>query len=328
MNNTTEEPVEGKDSLKGTFLTAKQALTFAYQKEKKLVIYTLIFAIILAAIVFIQAASFSVIVNEIIRIQVNKLGITRTLIKDSIILGISFLIPAVIQNLQSKFLNELNVRIGTHIELLQVDSYSKLDIGTVEGTEFQTKLQRASKWGPGTIWNTIYYTRMMVADIAGFVTSGIVLFLINPYLIALAIIGALPYYFVENIYGLKLFRLYYSHTDESRVAADRLSFFKDPRMAVARIFYRDAAISVLDEPTSAIDAVAEEKIFEVLETKMTDKTVVLISHRFSTVKNADAIAVIEHGELKELGSHKELIKKHGRYYELFSMQANRYLESE
>ena len=100
------------------------------------------------------------------------------------------------------------------------------------------------------------------------------------------------------------------------------------RMAVARIFYRSAAISVLDEPTSAIDAVAEEKIFEVLETKMKGKTVVLISHRFSTVKNADKIAVIEHGELKELGSHKELMNKKGRYEELFTMQANRYLENE
>ena len=63
-------------------------------------------------------------------------------------------------------------------------------------------------------------------------------------------------------------------------------------------FYRDALISVLDEPTSAIDAVTEEKIFEMLETKMDGRTVVLISHRFSTVKNADKIAVIEHGELK------------------------------
>lgn len=105
-----------------------------------------------------------------------------------------------------------------------------------------------------------------------------------------------------------------------------LSKGQHQRMAVARIFYRDALVSVLDEPTSAIDAVAEEKIFEVLETKMEGKTVVLISHRFSTVKNADKIAVIEHGELKELGSHKQLMKKNGRYAELYTMQASRYLE--
>ena len=105
-----------------------------------------------------------------------------------------------------------------------------------------------------------------------------------------------------------------------------LSKGQHQRMAVARIFYRDALISILDEPTSAIDAVAEEKIFEVLEKKMEGKTVILISHRFSTVKNADQIAVIEHGELKELGSHKELMAKNGRYAELYNMQASRYLE--
>lgn len=606
-----EEEVEVKNSFKETFVTARRSVVFAYKNEKKLVICTFLFAIILAAIVYLQATSFSVIVNEIIHIQADKLGITAILIKQAVLLGISFLIPAVLQNLQSKFNIELSQRLGTHIELLQIDSYSSLDIGTVEGTEFQTKLQRANKWGIGSIWNTIFYSRTALADVAGFVTSGVILFFISPYLVILALIGALPYYFIENRFGLKLFRLYHLWTDESRTAADRMQFFRDPkklvevllfnikgffrqqvkdnetiyddqvikvnaqqslatfgadslqilclftaiifvtietlhgrlligslllaftayrgfisttqsffqdfakleeqsrfakrwfdifdikskvlskpdalkpvweqppqiefrnvsftypeternilknvsltiesgeklaivgqngagkttlikllcrvydptdgmilvndvdlkdidlghwrhylgvlfqdfsnynmtiresiavarpdqpiddekvrwaaemtdaidfieefpnkfdqlvwkgfkdgvelskgqfqRMAVARIFYRDAAISVLDEPTSAIDAVAEEKIFEVLETKMKGKTVVLISHRFSTVKNADKIAVIEHGELKELGSHKELMQKNGRYYELFTMQANRYLENQ
>jgi ATP-binding cassette subfamily B protein len=61
---------------------------------------------------------------------------------------------------------------------------------------------------------------------------------------------------------------------------------------------------------------------------MEGKTSVLISHRFSTVKNADKIAVVEHGELKELGSHKELMVKNGRYAELYNMQASRYLEQD
>lgn len=107
-----------------------------------------------------------------------------------------------------------------------------------------------------------------------------------------------------------------------------LSKGQHQRMAVARIFYRDALISILDEPTSAIDAVAEEKIFESVEQKMQGKTVILISHRFSTVKNADQIAVIEHGELKELGSHRALMQKAGRYAELYTMQADRYKDEE
>ncbi|MES2224521.1 MAG: ABC transporter ATP-binding protein [Patescibacteria group bacterium] len=606
-----EDEIEVNDNLRDTFSTAKRAVGFAYKNEKRLVVLTFTFAIILAAVVYLQATSFSSIVNEIVRIKENNLGITRDLINQAILLGATFLVPAILQNLQSRFVNELSTRLGTHIEMLQIDAYSALDIGTVEGTEFQTKLQRASKWGTGSIWNAAYYVRMIAADIAGFVASGLVLFFINPYLVILAIVGALPYYFVENIYCLKLFLLYHTHTDESRIGGNRMQFFKDPkklveillfnikglfrkqikdnyeiydnsvikvgrqqslatfgadflqmaclfaaiifvtvqtingnlligslflaftayrgfvstsqgffqdfskleeqsryakrwfdifdikskvvskpnavkpawlvpprieldnvsfaypesdktilknismtiesgeklaivgqngagkttlikllcrvyeptegailidginlkdidldywreylgvlfqdfsnynmtiresiaiakpdepiddekvvlaaemtdadefikefpnkynqlvwkgfkdgvelskgqfqRMAVARIFYRDAAVSILDEPTSAIDAVAEEKIFDVLEKKMAGKTVVLISHRFSTVKNADKIAVIEHGELKEVGTHKSLMAKKGRYEELFSMQANKYLETE
>jgi ATP-binding cassette subfamily B protein len=501
--------------------------------------------------------------------------------------------------------------MGTHNQLLLIDSYSSLDIGTVQGTEFQTKLDRAQKWGTGSINNVIYHTQSIIRDITGFITSGFILYFINPYLVLLAILGSISYYFVEKKYGKELYNAYYVSTDEIRIEAEKTRHFRDvkrlvetllfntknlfraqinkineeyddkiiklkgresfamlgadilqilclfiaiflvteqtlsgklligslllaftvyrsfvsvsqsffrnfsrleeqsrfakrwfdifdmkskivskpdalkpswqkppkiefrnvwfrypegevdvlkdisfvlesgekmamvglngagktttikllcriydptqgsilidgvdlrdidleywhknlgvlfqdfvnyqmtvreaiaiskpdepiddnkvrlaaemsgaidfiqelpkkyehllwkgfgdgvelskgqyQRMAVARIFYRDAFISVLDEPTSAIDSVAEEKIFEILETKMKGKTVILISHRFSTVKNADNIAVIEHGELKEFGSHKALMAKKGRYAELYTMQASRYLDNQ
>ncbi len=540
----------------------------------------------------------------------NSLGVTQTLIRDSIFLGISFLVPAILSNLSSLYDSVLRTKLGTKLNLHLVDIYSKLDVGTFESAEFQQKRDRASKWGLGSLNNVIYWFTRIISGVAGFITGGIVLYHINPYFVVFALIGALPYYFIEQKYGKQLFNLTWVHTDESRIEQDRMTYFRDPkkivevllfnitsffkkdivnvtttydkkvisvskkeslvtiaanifqtvclfcviglvtyetlqgnlligalflaftsyqsflnttqaffinyarlteqaryvkywfdifdikptiisaasaktpkwkmppkiefknvsfkypetknlvlknisltiesgekvaivglngagkttlikllsrvydptkgkieidgydlkdinlavwreylgilfqdftnynltvtqaiaiskpnksidhkkvkesaelsgaadfieelpkkynqllwkgfqdgvelskgqfqRMAVARIFYRDALISVLDEPTSAIDAVAEEKIFEVLETKMEDKTVVLISHRFSTVKNADKIAVIEHGELKELGSHKELMTENGRYAELYSMQASRYLEN-
>ncbi|MDP4262285.1 MAG: ABC transporter ATP-binding protein [Bacteroidota bacterium] len=107
-----------------------------------------------------------------------------------------------------------------------------------------------------------------------------------------------------------------------------LSKGQHQRLAVARMFYRDAAITILDEPTASIDAVTEEKIFSTLETNMQGKTVILITHRFSTVKNADKILMLENGRLIEQGSHKELMLLKGKYAELYTMQARRYLETD
>ena len=107
-----------------------------------------------------------------------------------------------------------------------------------------------------------------------------------------------------------------------------LSKGQHQRLAVARMFYRNAAITILDEPTASIDAVTEEKIFSSLEKNTTGKTVILITHRFSTVKNANTILMMEKGEIIEQGSHRELINQNGRYAELYNMQVKRYLESE
>lgn len=105
-----------------------------------------------------------------------------------------------------------------------------------------------------------------------------------------------------------------------------LSKGQHQRLAVARMFYRAAAITILDEPTASIDAVTEERIFTSLEKNMEGKTVILITHRFSTVKNADKILVLEHGEIVEQGSHRTLMEKQARYASLYNMQAKRYLE--
>lgn len=96
------------------------------------------------------------------------------------------------------------------------------------------------------------------------------------------------------------------------------------KLALARVFYRDPAVWVLDEPTSSIDADAEAKIFERLEQLPKDKTVILISHRFSTVRNADTICVIDEGRVREIGTHEELMAKDDEYARLFKLQAKGY----
>jgi ATP-binding cassette subfamily B protein len=93
------------------------------------------------------------------------------------------------------------------------------------------------------------------------------------------------------------------------------------KVALARAYMRDAQLLILDEPTSALDARAEYMVFERFAELTKGKTAVLISHRFSTVRIADRILVLEKGELIEIGSHEELLIKGGRYSELFDLQA-------
>ena len=89
-------------------------------------------------------------------------------------------------------------------------------------------------------------------------------------------------------------------------------------------FLKDAPILILDEPTASIDPKAESEIFERVENLSEDKTVIIISHRFSTVRNADKIYLIDKGKIKEEGSHEELMKQEGTYATLFNLQAKRY----
>jgi ATP-binding cassette subfamily B protein len=96
------------------------------------------------------------------------------------------------------------------------------------------------------------------------------------------------------------------------------------KIALARSYMKDAQLLILDEPTSALDAKAEYQIFQRFSELAKSKTTVLISHRFSTVRMADRILVLDKGELLEMGSHKELLQNNGRYAELFYLQARGY----
>jgi ATP-binding cassette subfamily B protein len=97
------------------------------------------------------------------------------------------------------------------------------------------------------------------------------------------------------------------------------------KIALARAFMReDADILVLDEPTAAMDARAEAQVFEQFRELARGRMVILISHRFSTVRRADQILVIQGGELLERGTHDELMQLDGHYAHLFSLQARGY----
>lgn len=103
-----------------------------------------------------------------------------------------------------------------------------------------------------------------------------------------------------------------------------LSLGQWQKIALARAFMRDAEILVLDEPTASVDARTEYEIFQNFKTLTEGKMAILISHRFSTVRMADRIAVIQEGRIAELGTHEELLRRGGIYAELFGMQAEGY----
>ncbi len=105
-----------------------------------------------------------------------------------------------------------------------------------------------------------------------------------------------------------------------------LSLGQWQRIALARAIYRNAGFVVLDEPTSALDPRAEHDLFARMRDLLDDRTVLLISHRFSSVRHADRIYVLDGGRIVEHGSHDELMARGGLYAELFTLQAAAYLE--
>ncbi len=96
------------------------------------------------------------------------------------------------------------------------------------------------------------------------------------------------------------------------------------KVALGRAYMRDAQLLILDEPTAALDARAEYEVFQRFAELTVGKTAVLISHRFSTVRMADRILVLQHGTVLEQGTHEELMAKGGHYAELFQLQARGY----
>ena len=114
-------------------------------------------------------------------------------------------------------------------------------------------------------------------------------------------------------------RLSTSYTDGTELSVGQWQ-----RLAIARAFFRDAPLVVMDEPASALDAKAERDLFERLDDLGRDRMVVFISHRFATVRRADQIILLLGGRVAERGTHDELMALGGVYAEMYSIQASRF----
>ncbi|MBQ8836807.1 MAG: ABC transporter ATP-binding protein [Clostridia bacterium] len=109
--------------------------------------------------------------------------------------------------------------------------------------------------------------------------------------------------------------------------ATDLSIGQWQKVSVARAFYKDAEILILDEPTASLDPMSEAEIFKQFDELRSGKTTLFVSHRLSSAVAADEIIVMQNGQMLESGTHKELMEKHGAYYTLFTLQAEKYLEN-
>lgn len=107
-----------------------------------------------------------------------------------------------------------------------------------------------------------------------------------------------------------------------------LSGGEKQRIAIARAFLKDSDFYILDESTSNLDFATENIIFDMIYNKFRNKSMLIIAHRLSTVKNCDTIIVLDNGEILEQGTNDELLAQGGRYHRLWEMQQWNFIKTE
>ena len=213
------------------FTIAIRAMSFAWQTDRTLLVLLVVLNIFQGAIVYLQFTSFSAIVDEIIRIKQGA-GSTKGLIRSSIILGLSFLVPMIIGNMVGHYRMIFRMRQGVQLELYKIDKQGALDIGTIESSSYQNMLRSAQEWGSGSVLSLQDFVFNSASSFAGIITSMTILWSLNIWLVVFAILAAAPVYFFYKKYSMEVFRIRYFSLDDHRIISNRISHFEDLQKAV------------------------------------------------------------------------------------------------
>ncbi|MBT1700815.1 ABC transporter ATP-binding protein/permease [Fulvivirgaceae bacterium PWU4] len=218
-------------SSKNIFSVTIRSLSFAWQTNRRLLLLLIFLNVFQGAIVYLQFTSFSAIVDEIVRIK-QGLSDTTGLIRSSVILGLSFLVPTIVGNVVGYFRMKFRMQQSVQLELYKIDKQGGLDIGTIESNSYQTLLRGAQEWGSGAVLNLQDFIFSSATSFAGIITSIGILWSLNAWLVLFAVLASAPVYFFYKKYSMEVFRVRYLSIDDHRVIGNRISHFEELQKAV------------------------------------------------------------------------------------------------
>jgi ABC-type multidrug transport system fused ATPase/permease subunit len=219
------------DKPKTLFSVALRSVSFAWSTNRVLFLTIIGLNIFMGSVVYLQYTSFAAIVDEIIRIKNGAEGF-EVLIRTSVILGLSFLIPTIVGNVLSFVRIRYRMQQGVQLEMHKIEKQGGLDIGTIESNNYQNMLRGAQEWGSGSVLNVQDFIFTSATSFAGIITSIGILWALNPWLVLFALLAAAPVYFFYKKYSLEVFRVRYLSVDEHRIIGNRISHFQELQKAV------------------------------------------------------------------------------------------------
>jgi ABC-type multidrug transport system fused ATPase/permease subunit len=218
-------------AVKNIFDVALKSIAFAWQTNRTLFLLIIFMNMFMGGVVYLQFSTFSAIVDEIVRIRQGATDISP-LIRTSVILGLSFLIPTIVGNMLAYSRVIFRMQQSLQLEMYKIEKQGALDIGTIESNSYQTLLRGAKEWGSSSVLNLQDFIFASASSFAGILTSMIILWSLNVWLVLFAILAAAPVYFFYKKYSLEVFRIRYLSIDDQRVIGNRISHFEELQKAV------------------------------------------------------------------------------------------------